>query len=239
MIPTGKDKQTNLIKNFGILNYFVVGSFALILMDIILSFEYWQKSLVKIVIFAFIPLIIKYRYSDLQFFKANHWKSKVVYQSILYGLVIYFLILGSFILIQPFLSFEAIKTSLLNNVNVTRNNFIYIALYISIINSWIEEFFFRGFGFYGVKPILGKIKTYLISSMFFAIYHIGIIGDWAHPILVIISIIGLFFVGIFFILLNERNNNFVSSWMVHMFANLAINTIGLHMFGIIQLPFLT
>jgi hypothetical protein len=45
--------------------------------------------------------------------------------------------------------------------------------------------------------------------------------------------IGLFVGGLIFDKLNEKNGNILSSWLVHMMANLAINTIGLMMFGIL------
>jgi membrane protease YdiL (CAAX protease family) len=217
---------------------FILGSLALLIIEPHFNFDYWQKALVKVLIFIGAPLYLNIRFPMLNPFSSIGFTKIKMIKAILLGMIVYILVIVAFILIQPFLSFETIKSSLLDNVNVTKENFIFVALYISLINSWIEEFFFRGFGYFSVKPILGKMKTYILSSMLFAIYHIGIVGDWAHPILVVISIIGLFFVGIFFILLNERNENFVSSWMVHMFANLAINTIGLHMFGIIHLPFL-
>jgi len=224
--------------NILILVVFILGSLLLLFIEPYFNFNYWQKALLKVSMFVGMPFLLYIRYPSLNPFSAIIFKGKTIIHSLLFGFAIYIFILIAFTLVQPFLSFDSIRSSLLNNVNVTQENFIYVALYISIINSWIEEFYFRGFGVFNVKPILGKMKTYLLSSMLFAIYHIGIVGDWAHPILVVISIIGLFFVGIFFILLNERNGNFISSWMVHMFANLAINTIGLHMFGIIQLPFL-
>ena len=40
-------------------------------------------------------------------------------------------------------------------------------------------------------------------------------------------LISLFFAGLLFNWLNERYQNLYASWMVHMFANLAINTVGL------------
>lgn len=224
--------------NILILMVFILGSFLLLFIEPYFNFSYWQRSMIKVSMFVGIPFFLYIRYPSLNPFGSIKFKGRTLLNSLLFGLVVYIFILVAFTLVQSFLSFESIKSSLLTNVNVSKENFIYVALYISIINSWIEEFFFRGFGYFSVSPILGKIRTYFLSSILFAIYHIGIVGDWAHPILVIISIIGLFFVGIFFILLNERNENFVSSWMIHMFANLAINTIGLHMFGIIQLPFL-
>lgn len=230
-----KDKFKSDIK---IVMLLILGSLLLLFIEPHFNFDYWQKALVKVSMFVGIPMYLHIRYPKLNPFSSIGFAKVKIINAILLGVAVYILILVVFILVQSFLSFDAIKSSLLDNVNVTKDNFVYVALYISIINSWVEEFFFRGFGYFSVKPILGKMNSYILSSMLFALYHIGIVGDWAHPILVVISIIGLFFVGIFFILLNERNENFVSSWMVHMFANLAINTIGLHMFGIIQLPFL-
>jgi membrane protease YdiL (CAAX protease family) len=180
-----------------------------------------------------LPMIIQYK--QFQFPTTDY---KTLVKSLSLGLFVYVVILGGFVIVQTIVSLEMIRDSLLNQVNVNRENFIFVALYISFINSWIEEFFFRGFGYFKMKLFLGKNLSMILSSLLFAIYHISIVKDWAHPLIVTLSILGLFFIGIFFILLNERNQNILSSWMVHMFANLAINTIGLHMFGIIQLPFL-
>jgi uncharacterized protein len=220
-------------KNRLMISIFVFISLFFFIFESTLAINYWQKSFMKIALFVVVPLTISYK--SFRFSKID---CKALIQSLLLGLIIYFTILGGFVIIQSIISLDVIRESLLAQVNVNRDNFIFVALYISFINSWIEEFFFRGFGYFKIKPILGKYMSMILSSLLFAIYHISIVRDWAHPLLVVLAILGLFFVGIFFILLNERNHNVLSSWMVHMFANLAINTIGLHMFNIIQLPFL-
>jgi CAAX amino terminal protease family. len=46
-------------------------------------------------------------------------------------------------------------------------------------------------------------------------------------------IAGLFFAGLVFNWLNEKAETIYASWMVHMFANFAINTIGYILFGIL------
>ena len=44
---------------------------------------------------------------------------------------------------------------------------------------------------------------------------------------------GLIAGGCIFDYLNEKNGNIYSSWFVHMFANFAINTVGMILFGVI------
>jgi uncharacterized protein len=220
-------------KNRLMIGIFIFISFFFFLIESTLAINYWQKSFMKIALFVVVPLIIScksHRFSKIDYM--------ALFKSLLLGLIIYVAIIGGFVIIQALISLDMIRESLLAQVNVNRDNFIFVALYISFINSWIEEFFFRDFGYFKIKPILGKYMSMILSSLLFAIYHISIVKDWAHPLLVVLAILGLFFVGIFFILLNERNQNILSSWMVHMFANLAINTIGLHMFSIINIPFL-
>lgn len=228
-----KTFQSQSLKNGLMLGIFIFACLCFFLIESTLTINYWQKSFIKIALFAMLPMIIQYK--QFQFPTTDY---KTLVKSLSLGLFVYVVILGGFIIVQTIVSLEMIRDSLLNQVNVNRENFIFVALYISFINSWIEEFFFRGFGYFKMKPFLGKRLSMILSSLLFAIYHISIVKDWAHPLIVTLSILGLFFIGIFFILLNERNQNILSSWMVHMFANLAINTIGLHMFGIIQLPFL-
>ena len=48
-----------------------------------------------------------------------------------------------------------------------------------------------------------------------------------------IILIGLFAGGLIFNYLNEKSETIYSSWLVHMFANFAINTVGFILFGII------
>ena len=67
----------------------------------------------------------------------------------------------------------------------------------------------------------------------FAFYHVGMTSGWFNPIIYALSLIGLFVGGCIFNYLNEKCENIYTSWLVHMFANFAINTIGFILFGII------
>jgi len=58
-------------------------------------------------------------------------------------------------------------------------------------------------------------------------------GSWFNPIIFVVAMVGLFVGAIIFNFLNEKSRNIYNSWIVHMMANLSINTVGLMMFGIV------
>lgn len=134
---------------------------------------------------------------------------------------------------KDFIDLSNIIEMLDKDASVDKDNFLWIALYISFINSLLEEFFFRGFLFLNLQRISGRKFAYILSAFVFSIYHIAIMGNWFSPIIFIIAMIGLFVGALIFNYLNEKSGNIYNSWIVHMMANLSINTVGLMMFGII------
>lgn len=61
----------------------------------------------------------------------------------------------------------------MSGMSVNADNFIYVALYISFINSLLEEFFFRGYVFLILKKDSSLKFAYGFSSLMFAFYHVG------------------------------------------------------------------
>ena len=133
----------------------------------------------------------------------------------------------------PFFDMSMITTSLENNIGVNKSNFVFVAIYISFVNSLLEEFFFRGFAFLSLKEVSNKKLSYIFSSLAFSLYHIAIMTNWFRLALYMILIVSLFVGGLIFDWLNEKYNNIYSSWLVHMCANFAINTVGFILFGIL------
>ena len=56
---------------------------------------------------------------------------------------------------------------------------------------------------------------------------------WFGPWVFIIIMAGLFAGGLIFNCLNEKSSTLYPSWLVHMFANFGINTVGFILFGLI------
>lgn len=187
---------------------------------------YALKSLIKIAVFLILPIIFSKTFpkTDLvSFMKPN--KSGFGKAALL-GICVYALILGGYFALSGVLDFSNIVNSLSENVGVTKENFIFVSLYISFVNSLLEEFFFRGFIFKNVKNLSGKKLAYGFSAGAFSLYHTAMMIGWFSPLVFAVVLLGLFVGGIIFNLLNEKNSSVYTSWFVHMFANFAINTVG-------------
>ena len=99
--------------------------------------------------------------------------------------------------------------------------------------SLLEELFFRGFAFGFLKDKLGKLGACAFSSALFALYHVGMTGGWFNIPMALLMMLGLFVGGCIFSMLNDRLSNIYGSYFVHMSANLAINSIGFILFGMV------
>lgn len=196
--------------------------------------EYVVKSIYKIILFAGLPLAYCAFDKDIKFKEYFIVKDKrQISRSITLGFGVYVFILAGYYVIKGFIDLDNIALQLESNLNVRKDNFVFVALYISFINSMFEELFFRGFGFLTLNKTSSRIYSYVISSLSFSIYHVSILANWFNIIIYIVFITGLFAAGLFFNWLNEKYNNIYNSWIVHMCANFSINTIGFIMFGII------
>ncbi len=201
--------------------------------DAVIQPEYAIKSIIKIITFLCFPII--YSLNDKQINLKSLWMSKKdgALLAIGLGIGIYALIVGGYLLIENILDFSAITKTLENTVGVDAENFIWVALYISFINSLLEEFFFRGFAFLSLRRMSSRKFAYCFSSFMFAVYHIAMMVGWFGIELIVIALVGLFIGGLIFCFFNEKTGNIYISWLIHMFANFAINTVGFILFGIV------
>ncbi len=209
-----------------------------VLMSLIDGFikpPYFIKSIIKVVLFLLVPMayFAFYKEERKQFKELFVPKSKDFFKAVVLGVLVYGVIVGAYFLLRGTFDFTSIAGSLVSDVGVTAENFVYVALYISFINSLLEEFFFRGFAFITLKDKIGRRFAYIFSAALFAFYHVGMTAGWFHIIVFILAFLGLFMGGIIFNYLNEKCKNIYPSWLVHMCANFAINTIGFMLFGII------
>lgn len=198
--------------------------------DGILHPPYFAKSGIKIILFLLVPLLFSIFQKDLNLktlFKADR---KTILPSLALGGIVYALIIGAYFLLRHHIDFSAITGSLTENAGVTKATFPIVALYISVVNSFLEEFFFRGFTFLTLKKISLAKAAYIFSASVFAIYHVAIMVGWFSLPIFLLAMLGLFIGGLIFDLLCEKSGSIYPAWMVHMFANFAINTIGFIMF---------
>lgn len=212
-----------------------VFSIAVTFVDAFIHPDYFVKILIKIVFFLALPMLFFLKNKDdfKDFKKLFIFKKKGILSSFVLGIGVYSIILIGYFISRGFVDFSKVTTNLTSGMGITANNFVYVSLYISLMNSFLEEFFFRGFGFITLKKYTSRRVAYLFSSTLFAIYHIGMLVGMFHIAVIFLLLAGLIVGGCIFNYLNEKNENIYSSWFVHMFANFAINTIGFILFGII------
>lgn len=200
------------------------------LVDGVLTPPYFIKSAVKVLLFLLVPIGLSLR-RDLKLFSILSPDRKAVLPGLALGLSAFALILGGYTFLQTYLDLSGIPAALEQSAGVTKDNFLFVGLYIALCNSLLEEFFFRGFAFLMLRKVASKRFAYFFSAGAFAIYHAGFMGSWFSPILFVLMLTVLTVCGLFFNFMNDRRKRIWVSWLTHLFANLAINIIGMKLLG--------
>ena len=222
-------------KSIYIISSLFVFSLVVTLIDAFVHPGYFTKIPIKILFFLVLPMLffLLNKTEFPQFKKLFTFKKKGFLAALAMGLGIYGVIVGGYFLTKGVFDFNKVTSSLGEGMGITKDNFLYVALYISLMNSFLEEFFFRGFGFITLKNYTGKPFAYIFSSCIFAFYHVGMLIPMFEPALLILLLAGLIAGGCIFSFFNDKTETIYPSWFVHMFANFAINTVGFILFGVL------
>lgn len=203
----------------------------LITLEQVLQLDSIVKQGFKIVLLVIVPLIVIYQMKKTTFgkeFNIENVTFKELKIPLIIGVTIYLLTLIGYVLFVPLIDPDLVVDGL-NGSGITTKNIILASIYLSFINSFLEEFFFRGFMFNEFSKISNK-WGYIVSSAFFSIYHVLVMFTLFDWIMGVISIIGLMVVGIILAYMNKTNKSIINSWIVHIFADLGVVTIGLYLF---------
>ena len=213
----------------------IICAIAMSFVDGVIQPQYFVKSLIKLGLFLIVPIIYfvvtKENATEIKKLFTPKWRDLV--KALFLGLAVYGFILGGYFLLRNFMDFSGIASKLTADSGVSADNFLYVALYISFVNSFLEEFFFRGFGFISLKKTTSRAFAYIFSAVLFALYHAGMTAGYFNFGVFVLTLIGLAVAGIIFNYLNEKSENIYTSWLVHMFANFSINTVGFILFGMV------
>ncbi|WP_010095650.1 CPBP family intramembrane glutamic endopeptidase [Ornithinibacillus scapharcae] len=191
--------------------------------------NYLIKTGIKVTLFflnvwIYIKIFQNFRFRDvLSMEKITHkeWKRIVTL-----GASSAFILLVAYIICLPYINLDSIMDDLTNRLGITTTTYIIVGIYITFGNSFLEEFFFRGFIFFNLPRRL----AYLFSPLLFAAYHIPMIMLWFSPLIIVICFIGLWLIGVVFHLVNERTATIWASWIIHICADVMIILIGLTLF---------
>lgn len=212
-------------EKIGIIVVVVICCIIMAVMETIIEPAYWIKSAAKIAVFMLLP-VITLKLLKVKIFDSNFaLDKKDIVKLLLLGFGIYAVIIGTYFLTRNIVDYSSLVTSQMTDQKVTENSFIWVALYISFCNSFLEEFLFRFVSFIKLTEFVSKKPAYVFSSVMFAVYHIAMIGSAFPPPLLILALFGLTVGGFIFDYVDSKNKNIYNSWIIHMFADLAIVTI--------------
>lgn len=211
----------------------LLGCAAMTLVDGVLRPPYAVKSAVKLTLFLLAPLLYEYTVGRDGHRALFRIQRRALLRALALGLGVFALILGAYFALRGIFDFSAVTALLDKNAGVTAENFLWVSLYVSFVNSLLEEFFFRGFAFLVLRRYAGERFACLFSALSFALYHTAMMLGWFSPPLFLLALAGLAAGGVLFDLLDAGSGTIFPSWAVHIFANLAINTVGFILFKIL------
>lgn len=199
--------------------------------DAVIQPGYAIKSVIKIAMFLLLPFTYSLFDKEYKITKVFKPDKKGLTLALFMGVLVYAFIISAYFIFRNVFDFSSLTSSLTSTTGVNKQNFVFVALYISFANSLLEEFFFRGFSFLTLKEVSNRKFAYIFSSLMFAAYHVAMMIGWFSVWVVLLSLIGLFIGGVIFNYFNEKYNNIYLSWLIHMFSNFATNTIGFILFS--------
>lgn len=214
----------------------LVGLLACLLLYIIeqgIGVSYIHKTLLKVILFTAVPLIyikIVNKESLKSALRIERVKIRKFNFGILSGIIFFAIVIIAYIVAGKYIDLDLIQRELETKLKITPASFILVAVYITLGNSFLEEFFFRGFIFLNLYKLGYKKLSYVFSSFLFGIYHIGIFKTWFTLPITLLALFGLITVGFLFNYMDTKSDNYINSWLAHIFADTAVMLIGLKMF---------
>ena len=214
----------------------LIACLSLYFIEQVLAVDYAVKTLAKVVLFLAIPFVYHKLFKRVDLAESVRPivpRQRDYWSGLMLGGVAFLIILASFHFTRDIIDVQAIVNELQDKSKITPTNFLMVGLYITLGNSFLEEYFFRGFVFLSLYQ-QGKVRAaYIYSASLFAVYHLAIFKTWFRGPLMLLALLGLVTVGIVFNWLTARSGSFINSWITHIVADSAIILIGLRLFGIL------
>lgn len=222
-----KDNK-EFIKNYIIISAIICAGLLFLIEQIFLA-DYLTKTLSKIVLFTLSQIILIKAIRKITFKEGLNLKlvdKQTICMGIGLGLAAGAILIGAFLLCQKMIDLETIFLELESKSKITATNYFFVTTYFSFGNSFIEEFFFRGFIFLNLYKLGYKKLAYVFSAGLFSLYHIGIFRSWFRLEIFLLCLLGLFITGVVFNYVDTKSENFLNSWAIHIMADIAIVIIG-------------
>lgn len=224
---TGNNKMTRNNKITVYILIPIIACFVLFMLEQILLVDYLTKTLSKLVLFVGIPLIVWYLYKPLGTSREATTKLGTrLLPGIYIGISVLGIVILSYLLFRNNIDSASIMVELNEKSKITKQSYLYTGLYITLGNSFLEEFFFRNYIFLNLYKANFKRLAYIASALLFSVYHLAIFNTWFSPLILLLALCGLTIAGLLLNYIVIKTNSMLSSWIIHICANVAIIGIG-------------
>lgn len=178
---------------------------------------------VKLLLIAW-PILYFVQYKDKQIQTIKRKKSIII--GALSGIFVIGIIYIFYILFLDYIQiFSPLILQKASDLNII-NHYILFALFLSIIHSLIEEYYWRMFIFGGLTKITTLPLAYIISGIAFSAHHFLIISQFASTAPTIIATGVIAGAGMYWAWLYRTTHSIFGSWISHICADLIIMYIG-------------
>ncbi|TDL80558.1 CPBP family intramembrane glutamic endopeptidase [Peribacillus frigoritolerans] len=169
---------------------------------------------------------------SLQFLRNNALLNKGVLTGFGTGILFLFLIFGTVSAFSDsFFDAEKLQQQLID-WNFTGGHLIWLILILLIVNPLLEEYYWREFMYTKLMQKLSVLKTILITSFFYSLYHLlSLIFLFNWPIN-LLAVIPVFLAGMIWGYFRHRFRSLVPAILCHMLSDLGIILVYLKFFHV-------
>jgi membrane protease YdiL (CAAX protease family) len=107
-----------------------------------------------------------------------------------------------------------------------KEHFVLFAVFISVLHSLIEEYYWRWFAYGHLRKICGRGAGHLIAALGFAAHHLVITLQFFPAPLAIFLAVGVALGGVIWTLMYEWHGNVAGCWLSHFVVDVFIMVIG-------------
>lgn len=190
---------------------------------------YMVKSATKALVFVLIPLASSFLLrQDISWLRLRMaWteaKKYLIRVMLIAAACITFLLLISGTL-NEFFNVASIISEVKSRTNASKQLVLASLVYISVVNSFMEEVYFRGFLLVRLEGRYGYRPASWISALLFSAYHLITFRSWFSPPLLLLVLSALTFAGLVLNHITIRYRSLLSVWLIHALMNLTIFTV--------------
>lgn len=154
----------------------------------------------------------------------KHWRTGLK-QSLGLGLVSMILFWVLYAVLRLYLIDEgAIVANMQSQFSVSATTVLLVAPFTIVLNSLLEETFYRGFVF-GSLQSEHQLFAYVLSSTLFTVQHLLFTYHWVGPEVLLLGAVGLLFFALIAADLYANYKTIVAPWILHICGDIAMMTI--------------